>query len=369
VKVLHVVHTTELGLETAVLIAADQAARGWDVAVACSDDAATAWTPRRPEVRRLSWNATRSPGPGTPREMAALRAILRAEVPDLVHLHSSKAGLAGRLILRGSTPTVFQPHAWSFEAMDGAMRRATIAWERTGARWTDAIVCVSEGERDRGRAAGIDADYRVIPNGVDVRALTPADDEERRAARRRLDLDLAAPLAVCVGRLSRQKGQDLLLDAWPAVRREAPDAVLVLVGDGPDRAELERREAAGVLFAGSRGDVPDWLAAADVVVQPSRWEGMALIVLEAMARARSVVAAAADGVRESLGDDAGGVVPIDDAGALGAAVVERLRDPVRAAAEGAAGRARAERYHDVRSNWHAMAELSDEIVEARLARR
>jgi glycosyltransferase involved in cell wall biosynthesis len=365
-RVLHVVHTTELGLGTSVRIAADQAARGWEVALACSDDeAARAWAPHHPAVRHLAWNATRAPGAGLPREVAALGAILRTTKPDLVHLHSSKAGLAGRLLLRGRRPTLFQPHAWSFAAVSGPIRTATVAWERHAARWADAVVCVSGAERASGRAAGIRARYRVIPNGVDLGALPPASADDRLAARARLGLGAGTPLAVCVGRLSEQKGQDLLLDAWPAVRRDVPDATAILVGDGPDRPDLERRGVEGVGLAGARRDVADWLAAADVVVQPSRWEGMALIVLEAMARGRSVVAAAADGVRESLGDDSGAVVPVGDPGALARAVAERLRDPGLAATEGAAGRARAERFHDVRRSCDAVAALSREVVVRR----
>jgi glycosyltransferase involved in cell wall biosynthesis len=250
----------------------------------------------------------------------------------------------------------------------GRLRWATVAWERRAAGWADAIVCVSRAERDRGRDAGIAARYRVVPNGVDVRVLTPASEDERRASRARLGLDLDAPLAVCVARLSPQKGQDLLLEAWPAVRRAVPGAVATLVGDGPDLAALRSRGVEGVRFFGPSNDVPAWLAAADVVVQPSRWEGMALILLEAMARGRSVVAAAADGVRESLADDAGAIVPIGDPGSLATAIIARLLDPALASAEGTAGRARAERFHDVRASRDAMSALTEEIVQRRPGR-
>ena len=71
-------------------------------------------------------------------EARALAGLIGSLAPDLVHLHSSKAGLAGRLALRGRRTTVFQPHAWSFEAVHGAVRAAGIAWERLAARWTHA---------------------------------------------------------------------------------------------------------------------------------------------------------------------------------------------------------------------------------------
>ncbi|HEX9375677.1 MAG TPA: glycosyltransferase family 4 protein [Actinomycetota bacterium] len=368
-RVLHVAHTTELGLGTAARMAADQAARGWDVTVACSDDAAArSWRERWPEVRHVAWNAVRGPGPGTPREIAALRAIIRETAPDLIHLHSSKAGMAGRLLLRGRIPTVFQPHAWSFEAVGGPVRRAAAAWERRAARWADVILCVSEAERSRGVEAGVRGRLRVIPNGIDVEALRPATDGDRIDARRRLGLDPSRPLVVCVGRLSRQKGQDVLLAAWPRVRRDVPAADLVLVGDGPDRAVLEGRGVDGVRFAGLRDDVPDWLAASDLVALPSRWEGMPLVVLEAMARGRSVVAADADGVREALPVEAGAIVPMEDPAALATAVSTRLDDPAGARAEGETGRRHVEAHHDLRANLEGVAGLYDEVLATRASR-
>ncbi len=264
-----------------------------------------------------------------------------------MHLHSAKAGLAGRLLLRGRVPTVFQPHAWSFEAVTGPVHAATLGWERAAARWTSLLVCVSAAERQTGLDQGIRAAAVVVPNGVDLTRLTPAGRPERAAARAALGLDPEAPTAVCVGRLARQKGQDVLLQAWPRVRAGVPDATLVLIGDGPDRAALERSLPAGVSLVGDSDDVASWLAAADVVVVPSRWEGMALVPLEAMARARSVVASDVTGVRESVPTTAGAIVPPGDAGSLAAAVLERLDGTVEADAEGRRGRANVESGHDL----------------------
>jgi glycosyltransferase involved in cell wall biosynthesis len=119
----------------------------------------------------------------------------------------------------------------------------------------------------------------------------------------------------------------------------------VLVGDGERRDEIERAAPPGVTLVGETQDVPAWLAAADVVVQPSRWEGMSLTVLEALAAGRSVVTTDVDGMREALGDVAttrpGAITPVDDLGALVAAVVGRLRDPELVATEERRARARA----------------------------
>jgi glycosyltransferase involved in cell wall biosynthesis len=283
--------------------------------------------------------------------------------PDLVHLHSSKAGLAGRLALRGHRTTIFQPHAWSFEAVRGPLRAAALEWERVAARWATAILCVSEGERRRGEEHGIRARWHVIPNGVDLDGWPEAGCDERAHARAELGLP-DRPTVVCVGRLSRQKGQDLLLEAWSSVTGRVPDAQLVLVGDGPAEESLRRQGHDGVRFAGRRSDVASWLAAADVVALPSRWEGMSIGMLEAMARGRSIVAADVPGAAEALEGDGGAIVPREDAAALAAAIADRLGDPSRADAEGRAARRRAEEAHDIRAMTEAVGELYDAVLSS-----
>ena len=141
----------------------------------------------------------------------------------------------------------------------------------------------------------------------------------------------------------------------------APDARLILVGDGPDRSDLEA--AAGDGRAGRPApDVRDWLAAASLVVAPSRWEGMSLSLLESLAAARSVVVTDVPGMREVVVDGVGAVVPPDDGGALTAAIADRLADPALADSEGRAGRALIERDHDQRKQFDGIAALYREIA-------
>jgi glycosyltransferase involved in cell wall biosynthesis len=192
---------------------------------------------------------------------------------------------------------------------------------------------------------------------VNTSTFTPADKAAARG-----DLGLVAPrIVVCVGRLSRQKGQDRLLDAWPRVRKELPDAELMLVGDGPIRCELEKRATPGVRFAGESADTERWYAAADVVVVPSRWEGMALVPLEAMACGRPVVGFGVQGVQESVGE-AGAVVPPGDVGALGEELVARLRSPQLADDEGRLGRARVLERFTLRDSVAAITSATRELV-------
>jgi glycosyltransferase involved in cell wall biosynthesis len=285
--------------------------------------------------------------------------------PDLVHLHSAKAGLTGRLALRGGRPTVFQPHAWSFEAAEGTVARMARTWERFASRWTDLLVCVSEDERRRGEDVGVRARTIVLPNGIDLGRYRPTGPAERSSARR--DLGLAdRPTVVCVGRLAHQKGQDVLLDCLPALRERVPDVQTVLVGDGPDADALRVRADEGVLFAGARGDVRPWLTAADVVALPSRWEaGLSLVAMEAMALGRPVVSADVAGARGAL-DGAGAVVGREDARALALALAARLADPELAEREGRAGRRAVESSHDLAVTTRRVREAYGLIVPDRM---
>lgn len=363
--ILHISQPVEGGVGRCVReLVADQLERGWAVTVASPggdlEDAV-----RGLGAAHVSWPAGRAPGPATAVETMRLRWLFAEHPFALIHLHSSKAGAAGRLALRGRLPTIFQPHGWSFYPLSGALRRAAIAWERIGARWAHAILCVSETERRRGEEAGIRARWEVVPNGIDPRALSPASEVDRTAARARLGLD-RSPLVVCLGRICHAKGQDVLLDAWPRVLGRVPEARLALVGGGPDAAALQQRPAERVTFAGERTDAPDWLAAADVVAAPSRWEGMSFAMLETMASARSLVITDVPGARDALGDEAAAVVPLGDLRALAAAIIERLLDPALAAGEGAAARARVERSYDVRDSTDGVARLYARILGAPL---
>jgi glycosyltransferase involved in cell wall biosynthesis len=282
----------------------------------------------------------------------------------MVHLHSAKAGLVGRLALRGRLATVFQPHAWSWLAASGAVKAGARNWEKRSARWADRIVCVSEEEVRIGRAAGVNARYKVVPNGVDLSDYAEAPPEKRDEARARLGIT-EGHVVVCVGRLSRQKGQDVLLEAWREVAQAVPGAGLYLVGDGPDRAALESGAPEGVVFAGTRADARDWLAAADVVALPSRWEGMSMVMLEAMATGRPVVASDVAGAAEALSDEAGAVVTPENASALASALITRLKDPQLARAEGRRGRQRAQESHSLDAAARRMERVYRDVLAER----
>lgn len=325
----------------------DQLQAGWDVVAACPPTGPLPVEVAAAGARVLAWPATREPGPVSGPETLRLRRLVESVGADVVHLHSAKAGLAGRLAIRGRQPTVYQPHAWSFWAATGWQRAGSLAWERYGARWTARLICVSEREKEEAARLRIPTEGAVVPNCVDAEWFAAQDGTARADARAALRLD-DAPTVVCVGRLCRQKGQDLLLRAWPRVTAAVPDARLVLVGDGPDRATLAASAPPGVRLAGRAEDPRPWYAAADVVVLPSRWEGGALVLLEAMASSRSVVSTDAGGAREVLPPGGGAVLPVGDLPGLATAMVTRLVNPDLAAAEGRTGRDRVRAEHDLR---------------------
>lgn len=347
----------------AASLVADQVRRGIQVVVACPAESELGRLAEDAGAERVRWEAVRAPGPSVARETRALASVVAETDPQLVHLHSAKAGLAGRAAVRGRRPTVFQPHAWSFEVA-GVQRLPALAWERfAGRRWTDLVLCVSAAERQRAEQAGVRSRFATVPNGIDLERHPRAGEEERRRARARLGLD-HNPLVLTLGRLSHQKGQDVLLRAWPAVLERVPDAELLLVGDGPARATLEAQRVPRVRFEGARTDVADWLAAADVVALPSRWEGLSLVMLEAMASARSVVSSDVAGARESL-EQAGAIVPVGDPRPLAAALAERLLDPDLARREGTEARRRVERDFDLSDVTTRVAKLYGEVLERR----
>ena len=199
----------------------------------------------------------------------------------------------------------------------------------------------------------------VIPNAATVvpRATQPVSRAE-------LASSTAAPIVLSIARLDAQKGISHLLDAAAAV----PHASFAIAGDGPDRAALEARVAAlgigdRVRFLGHRRDVAALLAAADLFVLPSLYEGLPLAVLEAMIAGVPVVATAIGGTNEIVRDgETGTLVPPADPAALAAAITATLADRDRAARLASAARSIVEREYSVESTVAAVARLYDSLL-------
>ena len=162
-----------------------------------------------------------------------------------------------------------------------------------------------------------------------------------------LELPEDARVLLCVCRLTQQKGVDTAIRALPSVRAAHPGAVLLVLGEGPERARLEALArqlgvSEAVLLPGRVGDVASLYRRADLVVHPVRWEGFGLALLEAMLASKAVVASAVSSAPELVVDgETGSLVPPDHPEALAAAISSLLSGPLRAAAYGEAGLARA----------------------------
>jgi glycosyltransferase involved in cell wall biosynthesis len=310
-----------------------------------------------------------STGPRPFADARAVRRLRRVLAPaDLVHAHGLRAAaLAGLAAPRGSAPhRVPFVTTWHNPPVGTPLRRAlTAPLQRYVARRATVTLCVSADLAAAVRALG-GRDVRVAPVGARPPGAGPARPDAAARAALRATLGAAGrPLVVAAGRVTEQKGYDLLLDAaarWAAAT--APPRTVV-AGDGPLRAALTdeaARRGLDVAFVGARDDVPALFAAADVVVLPSRWEGSPLTAHEALFSGTPLVATAVGGLPELLGGGAAVLVPPGDAAAFAAAVTALLDDPARAADVAAAGRARADEWPDEEEAARRVVALYDTLL-------
>jgi glycosyltransferase involved in cell wall biosynthesis len=295
--------------------------------------------------------------------LVELVRLLRRERPDILHANSSKAGVLGRIAaaLAGVPIRIFTVHGWAFSAYSGVASRLYRAADRLMRPLTTATICVSERELARGLEARTCDPERtiVIPNAVDVAQHAPATHNGVR------------PLIVSVGRLAAPKDFSTLVRALALLPPGAAGALVV--GDGPDRAELEAEIASleldeRVELAGERHDVPELLARANLFVLSSRSEGLPVSVLEAMAAGLPVVASRVGGIPELVADGETGIlVEAGDADELAAAISRLLADPELRRSMGEAGRDRARVSFALEPFWRAHLDLySRELARRRL---
>jgi glycosyltransferase involved in cell wall biosynthesis len=256
-----------------------------------------------------------------------LGRLLQKLRADVVHTHLVHADVYGGIAakLRGSSLVSTKHNDDPFRT--GAFRHV----ERTLGRVTDRVIAITESlrrftvERVGIPAAKVETihyglDEPPSPWGMNAPDTVPAP----------------ARVLLAVSRLTPQKGLDVAVRALPLVRERHRDAVLVVLGEGPERARLE---ADGVYLLGRVPDVTAWLRRADLLVHPARWEGFGLSLLEAMLSAVPVVATRVSSIPEIVRDGETGIlVPPDDHEALAAAIVSVLDNPRD---YGLAGRARA----------------------------
>jgi glycosyltransferase involved in cell wall biosynthesis len=256
------------------------------------------------------------------RALRDLRHHVRAARPHVVHTHSTKAGLLGRVVARSiGVPVVHTAHAWSFSDGLSWKRKAwAIPVEWMAGRITDRFITVSEADREVGERYGVvrRPQARIIHNGVPTEAPRAQPGSG------------VPPVIVTVARLAPPKDIALLLTALSTI--DAPFHLRV-IGDGELRAGLEQQAqhlglTDRVTWLGTRGDVPDQLADAHIFALISRQEGFPISILEAMRAGLPVVASDVGGVREAVKPrQTGFLVPRGDATSLADALRSLLERP------------------------------------------
>ncbi|HET6171099.1 MAG TPA: glycosyltransferase [Gaiellales bacterium] len=278
----------------------------------------------------------------------SLRSIAKEFRPDIAHAQSVKTTLMVALALP-RLPLVTTVHGIE----ESEERAAALLLRGSRAR----VAAVSEASADGVRRHHLAPRVEIVPSGVDVEALERAALEPPATA-----IPDHRPRVVCLARHFPVKGVDILVEAFPAVLAEVPAAGLVLVGGGPDHEALIARVAElgiadAVHFADRQLNPAPYLAAADLVVLPSRREGLPVSALEAFALERAVVATAVGGTPDVVRPgETGWLVPPEQPAALAGAIVEALGDP-----DGCARRARRGRELVVQS--YSMAAMIDRIEQ------
>lgn len=259
----------------------------------------------------------------------------------------------------------------SERSLDPYKRAGHLLIDRMLARATGRVVTNARAVRDTLIGRGIAPErIDVIANAV----ATGAADEERVAEIRRALAPGGGPVVGYVGRLSREKGPDLLLEAFRRTADSHPEARLVFVGDGQERPGLERlaRDLIGagrVILVGEVPDATDYYAAMDVFVLPSRYEGLPNAVIEAAAAGRAVIATDVGGVREIIEDGENGcVVPSEDVGRMTEALIALLDDPALRRRLGGRARETAQRRYARDAMVDAYLRVYEDVIGEKLCR-
>lgn len=337
-KTLHVntERTWRGGEQQTLLLAAGLAARGHGAEVVCQPGSPLA---DRARSRGLPVREVRMRGEFDLLAVRRLAAILKDGSHDVVHMHTSHAhtlGVLASVLARRARRVV--------------SRRVDFSIHRTRLRLNgfkyrhgvDRFVAISKAVKSALVADGVDASrIDVVPSGIDVGDLSRRRDAARSAGaaaalRSSLRLGDRAPVIGHVGHLTWHKGQTYLVEAMPRVLEKEPRALLLIAGEGEERAKIEARVAAlglhgAVRLAGFVADPVPCYGLFDLFVMPSVMEGLCTSILDAMTLDVPVVAAAAGGIPEIVRDGENGLlVPPRDPGALAEAILRALGDaPLR----------------------------------------
>jgi glycosyltransferase involved in cell wall biosynthesis len=285
-----------------------------------------------PFYRELGVESVRLPCPRDldPGLARRVRRELRRLRPDIVHTHLVHGDVYGALGA-GDAALVSTKHN------DDRFRLGPFRFvERVLTRRATRVIAITEAlRRFCIKGVGLPAEkVEVVHYGLDALPEPWGESPD-------VPLPDSARVLLCVSRLAEQKGVDVAVRALPAIRERHPDAMLVVLGEGPERARLGGE---GVYLPGRVGDVAAWYRRAELLVHPARWEGFGLALLEAMLAGKPVVATRVSAAPEIVVDgETGLLVPPNDPVALAEAVASLLANPARTASMGQAGLMRARR--------------------------
>lgn len=279
------------------------------------------------------------------RALFRLRRALTEHATDVLHTHNAVAHYHAVWASRGMT---LQRVLNTRHGMGVNRRSGRREWRyRRALTRTDVVATVCDAARNDAVRRGIVplAKVRVVPNGIRVEAFQPVSPGRQASLRQALGLASRTRLIGSVGRLNWAKDQASLIRAFALVQRQLPDTVLLLIGDGELRTELQQCAAAEGLaervhFLGDRSDVQQILSGLDLFALSSLSEGYSMALLEACASALPIVATAVGGNSEIVRDGVSGrLVPASDPVALADAMTALLSEPSLAQALAAAARA------------------------------
>jgi glycosyltransferase involved in cell wall biosynthesis len=283
-----------------------------------------------------------------------LARLIRRERPQILHTHTAKAGTVGRVaaLLAGSRRPPIIVHTFHGHVLRGYFGPVR-SWffrilERRLAAGTTALIAVSPQVRDDLVSLGVAPSDRfvVVRLGIELEQRVASEQNGRAESRRYLGIPADRFAVGWIGRMTAVKRTDDVLVAFKRLRDEGVDAVLCMVGDGPDRVQLERRaHELGVirdtLFLGYQEDVAPFYSAFDTLVLPSSNEGTPVSAIEALAAGRPVVATRVGGVPDVVRDGEDGfLVETGDTVELAARLAQLARDPELRERMGQQGRER-----------------------------
>jgi glycosyltransferase involved in cell wall biosynthesis len=336
-----------------------------------------------PLVMRHGVPMERQPNPWLDAQSLVLLLMLMRKVrPHVVHAHTPKAGLLGMLAakLAGIPVRLYTVHGLPLETRTGLLRRVLEMAERASARCSTRTYAVSPSVRSRVVELGLCPEDKVSIlgdgscSGVDVDRFRIADGpEQRRAVRTALAIPEDAPLATYIGRLSRDKGIEVLAAAWPALSRQVPSLHLLMAGE-PDATDPVSAEAMQVLqndpkihLIGnvSPSAIPGLYAASDLTVLPTFREGLSQVALESGAMGVPIVSTRVCGLDSVIDGVTGILVPPRDSQALADAMARLASDASLRSSLGQAARARiSSHYSEQRVNQLWMTEYRRLVRES-----